>query len=40
MLYEQDWIAENMPYPDAPEEDWKDFDRAYERFREEQIVSP
>jgi len=29
-----------MPYPDAPEREWEDFDRAYKVFLEEQLVSP
>ncbi len=29
LLYEQTWFAESMPSPDASQEDWDDFDRAY-----------
>jgi len=35
-LYKIDWVAESMPYPDAPEELWEEYDKAYsEEFGQE-----
>lgn len=39
ILYEQSWFGESMPHPNASEEEWRDFDRAYKVFLEKQLVS-
>jgi len=35
ILYESSWIAESMPWPDAPKKYWKDYDRSWKIFRGE-----